>query len=679
MNTRQIGSGVIYNERERQRLLGDPSVNDDGHQSSHHKSLPYGMSNMYESTQMLTKSYSIHADGEVSYLTPLELGRHQLYAMSPFTALFGMQQKERSITKCYAEFAADLDNLSADNIYHSETNKHLSTTELASRKSQASLMLMEELDLDNQLYTPPLLVAIFVAGCSQFLVGYNLSVLNAPESVIFKEHSTFEWSLAVAIFAIGAPIGCAIAGNLLDTRGRRHGLVFVTYTFMIGGLLQTFAWNMSVIIVSRFVIGVASGFSSVVVPCYLGELAPPTLRGTLGTVTQFCLVIGIFVSNLLAFPFANNESWRVLLAVTVFVALIQTLCFPWLIESPKWLLSRDKTSRRARHILKRLRGIRYDHEVDIEVDHFISATKLQQVGSDHTSSAITLVTMLMDTHVRRLLICSLVLQVAQQLSGINAVFYYSTSFFQGIIANPMLGTCIISGINVLATYVALLLMETTNRRTLLNWSAWGMLGSSIALVFCLLGYFSKICSVLFVISYVSFFEIGLGPVPWLIVAEMFEPRYVTTAMSVSSQVNWASNFVVGMAFPYLQSSLGALSFAPFIVVLASTIVFVAIYLPETRGLSPEDLREEVSRNLSAILALPNDSGGTDHSSSVGNPIDVEWRRAMDDLRRQEEEDMMRGTFNYGFQPIEKVEEAPITPFVPDWQSRESGKPTGSKM
>mmetsp|Transcript_32138 Transcript_32138/g.76828 ORF Transcript_32138/g.76828 Transcript_32138/m.76828 type:complete len:541 (-) Transcript_32138:57-1679(-) len=540
-------------------------------------------------------------------------------------------------------------------------------------------MLMEELDIDNQLYTPPLLVAIFVAGCSQFLVGYNLSVLNAPESVIFKEHSTFEWSLAVAIFAIGAPIGCAIAGNLLDTRGRRHGLVFVTYTFMIGGLLQTFAWNMSVIIVSRFVIGVASGFSSVVVPCYLGELAPPTLRGTLGTVTQFCLVIGIFVSNLLAFPFANNESWRVLLAVTVFVALIQTLCFPWLIESPKWLLSRDKTSRRARHILKRLRGIRYDHEVDIEVDHFISATKLQQVGSDHTSSAITLVTMLMDTHVRRLLICSLVLQVAQQLSGINAVFYYSTSFFQGIIANPMLGTCIISGINVLATYVALLLMETTNRRTLLNWSAWGMLGSSIALVFCLLGYFSKICSVLFVISYVSFFEIGLGPVPWLIVAEMFEPRYVTTAMSVSSQVNWASNFVVGMAFPYLQSSLGALSFAPFIVVLASTIVFVAIYLPETRGLSPEDLREEVSRNLSAILALPNDSGGTDHSSSVGNPIDVEWRRAMDDLRRQEEEDMMRGTFNYGFQPIEKVEEAPITPFVPDWQSRESGKPTGSKM
>lgn len=137
--------------------------------------------------------------------------------MSPFTALFGMQQKERNITKCYAEFAADLDNLSADNIYHSETNKRLSTTELASRKSQASLMLMEEIDIDNQLYTPPLLVAIFVAGCSQFLVGYNTSVLNAPESVIFEGHTTFEWSLAVAIFAVGGPIGC---GMLLCFRFR---------------------------------------------------------------------------------------------------------------------------------------------------------------------------------------------------------------------------------------------------------------------------------------------------------------------------------------------------------------------------------------------------------------------------------------------------------------------------
>ena len=107
-----------------------------------------------------------------------------------------------------------MDNLSADNIYHSETHKHLSMTELASRKSQASEILMEELDIDNQLYTPPLLVAIFVAGCSQFLVGYNTSVLNAPEAVIFKEHTTFEWSLAVAIFAIGGPIGCGMLAVL---------------------------------------------------------------------------------------------------------------------------------------------------------------------------------------------------------------------------------------------------------------------------------------------------------------------------------------------------------------------------------------------------------------------------------------------------------------------------------
>jgi SP family facilitated glucose transporter-like MFS transporter 3 len=132
--------------------------------------------------------------------------------------------------------------------------------------------------------------------------------------------------------------------------------------------------------------------------------------------------------------------------------------------------------------------------------------------------------MLMDKQIQRLLVCSLFLQMAQQLSGINAVFYYSTMFFDGLIESPLLGTTIVGGVNVLATYVALLLMENNNRRTLILWSAAGMLISSIALVLCLLGLFSKMASLFFVITYVSFFEIGLGPIPWLIVAEMFEAK-----------------------------------------------------------------------------------------------------------------------------------------------------------
>ena len=275
--------------------------------SETHKSQPAGMASIVPGQQMLTKSYSIHADGAPGYLTPLQLGRHELYERVPFTAVFGMQQKERNITKAFASYAADLDTLEQDQLVYSRTNQHLSAAELDSRRSHASLILMDELEMDAVLVTTPLIIAIFVAGMCQFLVGYNTGVMNSPSSVVFVGHSTFEWSLAVSVFAVGGPFGAIAAGTLVDTRGRRGSMAICIYTFLIGGIIQTTAKNMIFIIVARFIIGFASGFSSVLVPIYLGELAPPTLRGTLGTLTQFCLVSGIFVSDLLAFPFATEK------------------------------------------------------------------------------------------------------------------------------------------------------------------------------------------------------------------------------------------------------------------------------------------------------------------------------------------------------------------------------------
>ena len=187
-------------------------------QSNTHKSQPHGISNMIPSGQIMTKSYSVSADGSLSYLTPLQLGRHELYEMVPFTAVFGMQQKERNITKAFADYAADLDGIEADQLAYSQTNQHLTAAELVSRKSHASLLLMEELELDAVLITTPLIVALFMAGMSQFLVGYNTSVMNSPSSVVFEGHTTFQWSLAVAVFAVGGPFGAVAVGTIIDSR-----------------------------------------------------------------------------------------------------------------------------------------------------------------------------------------------------------------------------------------------------------------------------------------------------------------------------------------------------------------------------------------------------------------------------------------------------------------------------
>eukprot|EP00559_Dactyliosolen_fragilissimus_P003425 CAMPEP_0184858844 /NCGR_PEP_ID=MMETSP0580-20130426/3880_1 /TAXON_ID=1118495 /ORGANISM="Dactyliosolen fragilissimus" /LENGTH=714 /DNA_ID=CAMNT_0027355169 /DNA_START=2155 /DNA_END=4299 /DNA_ORIENTATION=- len=645
------------------------------------------------------KSYSVSADGSVSVLTPLQMGRHELYENIPFTAVFGMQKKERNLSRAFASYAADLDIIEADQKAVATTQQHLSHQDLEKRHSQAELIMMDQLELDNVMVTTPLIFAILVATMSQFLVGYNTGVMNAPENVVLTPHSTGIWGLAVAAFAVGGPFGANIAGNLADTRGRRGALLINTWLFLLGGLIQTLAIDMFSIIIARFIIGFASGFSSVLVPIYLGELAPPTLRGMLGTLTQFALVLGILVSDLLAFPLASPLKWRILFSVTAIVAIIQLFCAPWLLETPRWLLNRDTNSRKARYIIKQLRGFRTYEEVETEVGHFVSAIQAQTMkqhqnqnannapptnhnnsnqkkqtdnNSNSNNNTTTIMELFQDKSVRLLVISCLVLQMSQQLCGINAVFYYSTSFFEGVIDNPLDGTTIVGGVNVLATYVALLLMDVVGRRTLILWSSGGMFVCCIFIVLSLLKYFPNIVALIAVNLYVSFFEIGLGPIPWLIVAEMFDAKYVATAMSASCQLNWACNFIVGITFPYMNNCLGPYSFVPFATVLLFAFIFAAIWLPETQGTTPEELQAELIRkNSTTVYHNLNIHESADSSLA----INMEWRHAMEQLKKEEEEAMQSGNYNYGFQPIERgsiPSNRSNTPPTSDWQSVVSG-------
>lgn len=208
------------------------------------------------------------------------------------------------------------------------------------------------------------------------------------------------------------------------------------------------------------------------------------------------------------------------------------------------------------------------------------------------------------------------------------MFYYSGLFFDGVIDDPLVGTTIIGFVNVVATYVALLLMDSCGRRTLIMWSSAGMFGSCILIVLSLLGYFNKMVALFAVGSYVSFFEIGLGPIPWLIVAEMFEGKYVTAAMSVSSQINWTCNFIVGVTFPYINEKLGPYSFVPFAIILLLTYVYAWVWLPETHGTTPEELQAELVRK---------NSGTTYHNMDIEGSANFqsEWAQALAMLEDEE--------------------------------------------
>mmetsp|Transcript_8005 Transcript_8005/g.11572 ORF Transcript_8005/g.11572 Transcript_8005/m.11572 type:complete len:659 (+) Transcript_8005:126-2102(+) len=589
-----------------------------------------------ENVKGIPKAYSVSVDGRFENgLTPTQLGRQNLYELVPFTATFGLQKKERTISEAFATYAADVDIKSQSN---------LSQSDIESRRSRTSMIILDELEFDTVLVTMPLVFAILLGVLSQFLVGYNSGVVNAPESVIFPGHSTFSWSVAVAAFAGGAPFGATIVGKLADSRGRRGALLMTTWIFLLGGLIQTFALDMFSVIVARIIIGFASGFSSVLVPIYLGELAPPTLRGTIGTLTQFALVSGILVSNLMGLVFATETMWRALFAVTPICCIIQLALAPFLLESPRWLLGRDAASLKARFIIKQLRGLRYDHEVETEVGYFLIGGAAQR--TEKTSQQDILGEMLGRKKIRLLLVSAVVLQMAQQFSGINAVFFYSTGFFKGVIDNPMIGTTIVGAVNVVATYAALLLMDRCGRKSLILWSSGGMFVSCVFIVLALLGYFGKMIALIAVNVYVIFFELGLGPVPFLIVAEMFDAKYVATAMSLCMQVNWGCNFIVSLGWPFMNQLLGPYSFVPFAIVLAFAFFYSLFILPETQGTTPEALAADlVRRNSRSIVYEPN-------SNENPGAIDEEWRKAMEQLMKEEQEEMQTGNFNYGFQPVQ---------------------------
>jgi SP family facilitated glucose transporter-like MFS transporter 3 len=507
--------------------------------------------------------------------------------------------------------------------------KDTSETDKSIRHASSSMLVLEEME-DAKVVTGPLIFSVIISSLSMFAVGYNISVMNAPEKMIFPGHSIGSWALAVAALAIGGPFGSAIGGKLADKRGRRGALLIGIWIFFVGGLIQTVAQDMLTIILARFIVGFASGYNTVLVPIYLGEVAPPSLRGTIGTMTQLALVIGILFADLVAFPFATHSGWRIMFVVTPLIAAAQLLLSPFLLESPRWLLDKDPNSLRARYIIKRLRGLRNDQEVEREVGHFTIGESAQQQEAGDEGDVLKEIW----SHPKRrkLLVSSLILQMAQQLSGINAVFFYSTSFLEGVVDNPLVGTTIIATVNVVATYIALLMMDSTGRKTLILWSSAGMLVSCIVIVLALLGILNNTLALLAVNVYVFFFEIGLGPIPWLIVAEMFDGKYVARAMGLCSQLNWGCNFIVGMVFPYMDKYLGPYSFFPFAIILALTFMFSLFFLPETQGKTPEDLvADMVERKSQSVVSESNEE--------EAGAINQEWKKAMEQLMEEEQNQM----------------------------------------
>ncbi|CAH0479962.1 unnamed protein product [Peronospora belbahrii] len=503
----------------------------------------------------------------------------RLYQELPFSVLPGMRrqsfQRERSFS-----------NLKSRSSWGSFTN-------LVARGEDQPLLGSDD-EFPEPGYTIPLLLSCGVALMSAFQFGYNTGVTGGINpDVIFPGHSDMQWAICVSIFAIGGPIGSLTAGHVSTVLGRKKALLVDSFLFIIAGVFMALSVNIYALILGRFLVGFASGTVSVVVPLYLGELAPPNLRGALGTGYQLFMVIGILASDLLAFSYSgeshgfSDPGWRFLFGFTVIPGILQLALASLLTESPRWLLTKNRP-KEAADILRRLRG---SNDVYEEIDSICSA-------SDNESGANTGIwDVLNDRSIRFPLVAAVVLQVAQQLSGINAVMFYASSFFKNVgLKDPLVGATLVYTVNVISTGVALVLMDTAGRRPLLIFSTSGMILSSVVLTLGLMGAlpFASMASVGGVMCFVWFFEIGLGPIPWLIVAEMFPAKPRPTAMSIATMVNWSCSFLVGLTFPTMQYQLGEYTFVPFCISLCMALAFTLKYVPETKGKTIEEIQAELN-------------------------------------------------------------------------------------
>ncbi len=425
-----------------------------------------------------------------------------------------------------------------------------------------------------------------IAALGGLLFGYDTGVISG--ALLFLRQafslSSLMQGVVTSIALAGAAVGAAFAGQLADSFGRRPMLLVTAGIFVVGGLVSALAGSLAVLLLGRFLVGLGIGGASMLTPLYLAEIAPASERGALVSFNQLAITLGILVSYLVGYVFAADGAWRWMLGLGALPGLVLGIGMLALPETPRWLAGHGHAER-ARAALRRLRG----QGVDIEAEF---AELRADLARDEALA-----------HSRRLgrstarlpLLLGIGLAIFQQVTGINTVIYFAPVIFQGAglssASAAILATAGIGVVNVVMTIVAIRLVDRLGRRVLLLSGLTGM-GVSLCVLAAgfLLGHGTLLgwVTALSLAVYVGSFAIGLGPVFWLLISEIFPLAIRGRGMSAATIANWVANLVVALTFLDLVDLFGRPGvFFLYAVLTAFAFAFASRLMPETRGLSLE--------------------------------------------------------------------------------------------
>ncbi|KAG5247565.1 plastidic glucose transporter [Salix suchowensis] len=434
--------------------------------------------------------------------------------------------------------------------------------------------------------TGTVLPFVGVACLGATLFGYHLGVVNGALEYLAKDlgivENTALQGWIVSTLLAGATVGSFTGGALADKFGRTRTFQLDAIPLTIGALLCATAHSVQTMIIGRLLAGIGIGISSAIVPLYISEISPTEIRGALGSVNQLFICIGILLALVAGLPLAGNSIWwRTMFGISAVPAVLLALGMAFSPESPRWLFQSIKT----------LYG--KERVADVMTD----LTVASQGSAEPEAGWFDL----FSSRYWKVVSVGVALFFFQQMAGINAVVYYSTAVFRSAgIASDVAASALVGASNVFGTTIASSLMDRQGRKSLLITSFFGMAASmlllSLSFTWKVLAPYSGTLAVLGTVCYVLSFSLGAGPVPALLLPEIFASRIRAKAVALSLGMHWAANFVIGLYFLSFVNKFGISSvYLGFSVICLSAVLYIAANVVETKGRS----LEEIERALNA--------------------------------------------------------------------------------
>jgi sugar porter (SP) family MFS transporter len=429
-----------------------------------------------------------------------------------------------------------------------------------------------------------------------FLFGFDTVVISGAEQTI---QTLWNLSSTMHGFAIGSALYGTIAGSLLggtlaDRFGRRATLLGVGLLYFVSAIWSALAPDVSSLIIARIMGGLGIGISTVVAPMYIAEIAPPTWRGRLTGMFQFNIVFGILIAYLSNALLAGvgPDAWRWMLGIAAFPALVYALLCLGIPESPRWLLSRKGDRAAGIKVLGLIQPGTSAAENESEADRILAASTTQDSSTAFWTRAL-----------KTPILLAFFVAFFNQLSGINAILYFAPRIFEltGLGTKAaLLQSAGIGVTNLIFTFIGLWLIDRLGRRTLL---LIGSVGYILSLGMTAWAFSSQHFSIVpaCIFAFIAAHAIGQGAVIWVLISEIFPNRHRAQGQALGSSTHWIFAALLTSFFPAMVTAFApAQVFMFFCGMMVLQLIWVIWRVPETRGLSLEEIERRLTRQTSAF-------------------------------------------------------------------------------